>query len=120
MAEHSHRHFSHECLCVGLAFAGDDEAGAEEGVIEVDQVQHTVDAGVYGGPEAGQEGSGQTAGGTGTGQGRYIHARSHLKGIGLREHTFFQHLDILRGRTLLRRKHPGGAMGAHKRGLYIA
>ena len=120
VAEHSHRHFSHECLCVGLAFAGDDEAGAEEGVIKVDQVQNSVDARLHGSAKARHQGSGKTSGGTGTRQGRYIHARLLQKGMGLPMHTLLQHLYLLRGGSLLWRKHLGGAARAYKWRIHIA
>jgi hypothetical protein len=95
-------------LFVDGSFGGQHQIGASDGRLEVDVIEHHLEAGQKLRAEHGESGA-QTAGGPGTGRGPQIEVHFAFQNLGPPLHGRRQQLDLLWGGALLGAEHPRDA-----------
>ena len=118
--KYTERGFSHKGLGIGAAFSGNDEAGTMSHFGEVAQVQYLLYAGNPAGAKISHKGSSQAAGRPCPGKVGHVHCGFFPDEGRPPDHAFLQHLHVFRRGSFLRRKHPRGAVGAHKGSVHVA
>lgn len=111
---------AHECLTVGMSFAGNDEVGMCQEGVEFAEVEQEVGTRLGGGLEVLQEGVSQSAGSSGTGLEGCVSAHASGRFLGKLTGASVQFFHHRGSGSFLWGENLGGSFGSVERIAYIA